>query len=41
MHGYYSRAISSKNLIYKARKRKPSMEMNSPHPPGQDRRNKN
>ena len=38
---HYSCAISHENLISKARKRKPFMEMNSPHPPGQDRRNKN
>ena len=41
MHGYSSHAISSENLICRARKRKPSMDMNSPRPPGQDGRKEN
>ena len=41
VHGYYSHAISSENLIYEAKKRKLSMEMNSPNPPDQDGRKEN
>ena len=41
VYGYYSHVISSENLIYRARKRKMFMEMNSPRPPGQDGRKEN